>query len=38
MQSNNLVKLIFVSKNWPNDFKVGCSSPTNLIPMEEELE
>jgi hypothetical protein len=39
------VKLIFVCKNKPNDFKVGCSSPTNLIKLiesnvalEEKLE
>jgi len=38
-------KLIFMSKNWPNDCKVGCKSPFNLLKfigidanLEEELE
>jgi hypothetical protein len=38
-------KLIFTSKNWPNDPRVGCKYPSNLIAfikvdqdLEEELE
>jgi hypothetical protein len=34
-----------VNKNWPNDYKVGCKSPSNLLELsgidaylEEELE
>ncbi len=45
LQSDNLHKIIFVSKNWPNDPKVGCSSPSSFIELievdlvlEEELE
>jgi hypothetical protein len=37
----NLEKLIFVSKNWPTDAKVGCKSPSDLvefIEMDEQLE
>jgi DNA modification methylase len=35
LQSNNLDKLIFVSKNWPNDLRVSCSSHTSLIMLVE---
>jgi hypothetical protein len=35
LQSNNLNKIIFISKNWPNDPKVGCSSPSSLIELIE---
>ncbi len=45
LQTKNLEKLIFVSKNWPNDLRVGCKSPFNLVEfievdqdIEEELE
>ncbi len=45
LQSNNLEKMIFVSKNWPSDPKVGCKSPSNLVELiqrdldfEDELE
>ncbi len=45
LQLNNLDKLIFVNKNWPNDIKVGCKSFSNLVEfitidayLEEELE
>ncbi len=38
-------KLIFVSKNWPNDLRVGCNSSSTLIELieadlalEKELE
>ncbi len=27
--------MIFVSKNWPNDLKVGCKSPSNLVEFIE---
>jgi len=37
MQSNNLDKLIFVSKNWPNDPKEGCSSPSSLIELIDRI-
>jgi hypothetical protein len=30
-QSNNLGKLIFVTKNWPNDTRVGCTIFNNLV-------
>ncbi len=45
LQFENLEKLIFVNKNWPNDYKIGCKSPSNLLELigidadlEEELE
>ncbi len=45
LQTYNLEKLIFVDKNWPNDPKIRCKSPSNLleflerdIDLEEELE
>jgi hypothetical protein len=45
LQIENLEKLIFVSKNWPNDPKIGCKSPSNLLEflkrdvhLEVELE
>ncbi len=31
--SDNLEKIIFVSKNWPSDPEVGCSSPSSLIQL-----
>jgi len=30
-----LNKLIFVDKNWPNDPKIGCKSPPNLVDFIE---
>jgi hypothetical protein len=33
LQSNNLDNFIFVSKNWPNDPRVNCSSPSSLIEL-----
>jgi hypothetical protein len=40
-----LDKLIFLNKNWPNDCRVGCKSPSNLLELiginadlKEELE
>jgi hypothetical protein len=45
LQLNFLNKLIFVSKNWPNDPRIGCKSPSSLanfiesdLNLEEELE
>jgi len=29
LQIGNVYKLIFTSKNWSNDPKVSCSSPSN---------
>jgi len=31
LQMVNLEKLIFVSKNWPNDSRFCCKSPSNLV-------
>ncbi len=31
LQSNNIGKLIFVSKNWPNDARAGCTILSNLV-------
>ncbi len=45
LQTENLEKLIFVNKNWPNDPIIGCKSPFNLVEflekdvnLEEELK
>ncbi len=41
LQTENLEKLIFVSKNWPNDAKFGCKSSSDLVKfivMDEQLE
>jgi len=45
LQSENLEKIIFVSKNWPNNPRDGCKPPSNLVELiktnlnfEEELE
>jgi len=45
LQTKNLKKLIFVNKNWPNDPRIGCNSPSNLmeflekdVNLEQELE
>jgi hypothetical protein len=35
VQLDNLNKIIFVSKNWPSDLRVGCSSPSSLIELIE---
>jgi len=35
LHSNNLNNFIFVSKNWPNDPRVNCSSPFSLIELIE---
>jgi hypothetical protein len=36
LQMINLQKLKFVSKNWPNDTKVGCKSPFGLVELIEK--
>jgi hypothetical protein len=44
LQTKNLEKFIFVNKNWPNDPKIRCKSPSVLdflerdIDLEEEFE
>jgi hypothetical protein len=45
LQLENLDKLIFVNKNWPNDFKIDYKSPFRLVELietdvnlEEEFE
>ncbi len=35
LQIENLEKLIFVSKNWPNDLRIGCKSPSNVLEFLE---
>jgi hypothetical protein len=35
LQTENLKKLIFVNKNWPNDLRIGCKSPSNFIKFLE---
>jgi hypothetical protein len=35
LQSENLDKLIFVNKIWPNDPRIGCKSPFSLIDFIE---
>ncbi len=36
LQSDNLDRLIFVSKNWPNDFIIYCKLLSNLMEMIEK--
>jgi hypothetical protein len=45
LQIENLEKLIFVNKNWLNDPRIRCKSPSNLLEfleknmnLEEEFE
>ncbi len=41
LQLENLDKLIFDSKNWLNDARIGCKSPSDLVEfvdMDEQLE
>ncbi len=33
LQSKHLEKLIFVKKNWPNDPKIDCKSPSSLVDL-----
>jgi hypothetical protein len=35
LQTENLEKLIFVNKNWPNDLKIGCKSSSSLLEFLE---
>ncbi len=35
MQTNNLDRLIFVNKNWPNDLKFGCNAKRNMANVFE---
>ncbi len=35
LQTENLEKLIFVNKYWPNDLRIGCKSPSNLVEFLE---
>jgi hypothetical protein len=35
LQIENLKNLIFVNKNWFNDLRVGCKSPSNLVEFFE---
>ncbi len=35
LQSKNLDKLIFANRNWPNDPRIGCKSPSNLVELFE---
>jgi hypothetical protein len=34
----NLEKFIFDNKNWPNDARVGCESPSDLVEFIETYE
>lgn len=41
LQSNNLGKIVFVKRSWPNDSRIGCKSFFNsieLIEIDAELE
>ncbi len=38
LQTENLEKLIFVNKTQPNDLRIGCKSPSNLVEFLENLE
>ncbi len=35
LQSNTIERLNFVGKNWPNDPKVSCKPPFNLLKLLE---
>jgi hypothetical protein len=35
---NFLEKLIFASKNWSNDIRTGCKSPSDLVEFIETYE
>jgi len=35
LQSKNLENLIFVNKNWPNDPRIGCKSPSSWVKFIE---
>jgi hypothetical protein len=36
MQTKNLENLIFINKNWPNDPRICCKSPSNLVEFLEK--
>jgi hypothetical protein len=36
LQTENLKKLIFVNKNWPNDPRIGYKFPSNLMEFLEK--
>jgi hypothetical protein len=36
LQTENLEKLIFINKNWPNDLKISCKSPSSLVEFLEK--
>jgi hypothetical protein len=36
LQLNNLERLIFVRKNWPNDFRIDSKPPSNLVELIEK--
>jgi hypothetical protein len=36
LQTENLEKLIFVNKNWSNEPRIGCKSPSNLVEFLEK--
>ncbi len=45
LQTKNLEKLIFVNKDWPNNPRIRCKCPSNLlkflekdVDLEEEFE
>jgi hypothetical protein len=33
LEPKNFEKIIFANKNWPNDVKVGCKAPSNLVEL-----
>ncbi len=35
LQIENLEKLIFINKKWPNDPRISCKSPSNLVEFFE---
>jgi hypothetical protein len=35
LQTKNLEKFILVNKNWPNNPKVKCKAPSNLVKFIE---
>jgi hypothetical protein len=36
LQTKKFKKLIFVNKNWPNDLRIGCKCPYNLLKFLEK--
>lgn len=35
LQSNNISKVVFLKRNWPNDSRIGCKSFFNSIKLIE---